>query len=121
VREADETFPILTIDLATPATAPGEIWSGVRDNDLDVIIAILEQSGSPAENATNTDYLLRATVKAIAHGLLANDKRATTGSRNGYVVSKATRLKYGPTRQDHHGGVIVGAVNFTLTVRDLTP
>lgn len=121
VREVDDTFPLILVDIANPATAPGEIWAGVRDHEIDVMIAILAAEGDPAANVRATDYILRATVKAIGRALLANDRRDINGVRNGYVIRHSSKLRYGPAKESIHGGMIVGAVNFTLTVRELNP
>jgi hypothetical protein len=121
VRESETTFPIVVIDVPQPATSPGQIWSGVRDGEIDLVIAYVAESGDVAKNRRNTDYTLRAIGRSIAHGLLASGKRDTAGSRNGYAISKSSKLKHGFTHQPDYGGVMTGAVQFSLTVRDLTP
>jgi hypothetical protein len=121
IREVDATFPIVVIDVSKPGVAPGQIWSGVRDSEIDLIIAYVVESGDVAKNFRNTDYTLRAIVRSIARGLLAPTKRDTAGSRNGFVISKSSRLRYGPTQQPEYGGVMTGAVEFSLTVRDNQP
>lgn len=121
VREVDTTFPLVVVDVSKPGVAPGQIWSGVRDSEIDLIIAYVTESGDVAKNARNTDYTLRAIVRSIARGLLAANKRDTAGTRNGFVISKASKLRYGPTQQPDYGGVMTGAVEFSITVRDIQP
>jgi hypothetical protein len=121
VRETDDTFPVVVIDVAKPGSAKGQVWSGVRDFEVDVIIASVQQASHVFRNERDTDYLLRAIVRSIARGLLAAGKRDTAGSRNGFKIFKSSTLKYGPTNQPQYGGVMTGAVEFTLTVRDLAP
>lgn len=121
VREVETTFPVVVIDVPQPGVAPGQIWSGVRDSEVDLIIAYVVESGDVAKNRRNTDYSLRAIVRSIARGLLASGKRDTAGTRNGYAISKSSKMKYGSTHQPDYGGVMTGAVQFTLTIRDLAP
>ncbi len=121
VKEADATFPLVVINVMQPAIAPGQIWSGIRDSEVDFIIALVLESGDVAQNLRNTDYTLRALVRAIARGLLAPGKRDTVGTRNGFAISKSSKLRYGPTHQPDYGGVMTGAVQFTMTMRDLAP
>lgn len=121
VKEAETTFPLVVINVMQPAIAPGQIWSGIRDSEVDFIIAYVNESGDVAKNLRNTDYSLRAIARAIAHGLLASGKRDTVGTRNGFAISKSSKLRYGPTHQPDYGGVMTGAVQFTMTMRDLAP
>lgn len=121
VREVDDTFPRVQIDLATAATGAGEIFSGVRDHELDIVVAVMDRKDSLSANQRDVAYLLRAIVRALAHGLFASGKRATTATRNGYVISRTSRLRYGLASQDIKGAVMTGAVQFTLTVRDTQP
>lgn len=121
VREVDTSFPVIVVDSAKPGSAKGQVWSGIRDFDVDVIIAYVTESEHVFKNERDTDYSLRAIVRSIARGLLAVGKRDTAGSRNGYKIFKSSELKYGPTNQPQYGGVMTGAVEFTLTVRDLQP
>ncbi|MFL5481139.1 MAG: hypothetical protein ACJ8AK_03035 [Gemmatimonadaceae bacterium] len=121
VREVDTSFPLVVVDVAKPGSAQGQVWSGIRDFDVDVIIAYVTESGHVFRNERDTDYSLRAIVRSIARGLLAAGKRDTAGSRNGFKIFKSSTLKYGPTNQPQSSGVMTGAVEFTLTVRDLAP
>lgn len=122
VREAEETaFPLLLVDLLQPATAWGQVWSGVRDAKLELIVAYLVDAGDVAGKTRATDYTLRAAAKAIHAGLLAAGKRDTVGTRNGFVLSVAHEMDYGPTHEAHAGGVMTGAVKLHCTVRDTTP
>lgn len=121
VREVDTTFPVVVVDVSKPGVAPGQIWSGVRDSEIDLLIAYVCESGDVAKNLRNTDYTMRAIVRSVAKGLLAAGTRDTAGSRNGFVISKSSKLRYGPTQQPEYGGVMTGAVEFSLTVRDNQP
>jgi hypothetical protein len=121
VREVDTVFPLVVIDVMQPGAAPGQIWSGIRDTEIDFVIAYLVESGDVAKNVRSTDYTLRALVRSIARGLLAPGKRDTVGTRNGFAISKSSKLKYGPSNQPAYGGVMTGAVQFTMTMRDLAP
>lgn len=122
IREAEETqFPLVVVDVMNPGIGAGQPFSGVRDEEIDLIIAYVVQSGDVAGNERAADYSLRAIVRSVTRGLLASGKRDTAGMRNGYVISKAAKLKYGPTKQPHSSGVMTGAVQFTVTVRDTQP
>jgi hypothetical protein len=121
VKETETTFPLVIINVMQPAVAPGQIWSGIRDSEIDFIIAYIRESGDVSKNLRDTDYTLRASDRAIAHGLLASGKRDTVGTRNGFAISKSSKLRYGPTHQPDYGGVMTGAVQFTMTMRDLAP
>jgi hypothetical protein len=122
IQEGEEpTFPIVVIDIAEPITAPTQIMSGVRSCTVPLLIAYLKQNSSESQNNRDADYTLRAIVKSLSAGLFASGKRDTAGRRNSYVISKASDLRYGPTQQPMYGALMVGAVQSTLTVRDLAP
>lgn len=122
VHAADETqFPLVIVNVMNPGMGAGQPFSGVRDEEMEIIIAYVVQSGDVAGNERATDYTLRAIVRSITRGLLASGKRDVAGTRNGYVISKASKLKYGPTKQPEMGGIMTGAASFTVTVRDLQP
>lgn len=121
VREEEITFPAVVIDIGKPGAAPGQIWSGIRDSELDILIAYVEQSGDVTANKRASDYTMRAIVRCLARGLFAAGKRDTAGTRNGYAISKSSKMKYGPTHQPAYGGVMTGGVEFTITMRDLLP
>jgi hypothetical protein len=121
VREADTTFPVVVIDAVKVTTAAGQAFSGIRDYKVDILIGVVAQSGDVTLNERTVDYILRAIIRTIARGLLASGKRDTAGTRNGFAVSKSSELTYGPAKQHEYGGVMLGAVEFSLTVRDLQP
>lgn len=123
VREQDdaESFPLVMVYIPQPINGQGQVWSGIRDAQVDVIVCYVTDGGTVPGREVATDYSLRAIVRSISAGLFAADKRDTAGTRNGYVISKASRLQWGPSESSMRGGVMRGAVQFTLTVRDTNP
>lgn len=113
-------WPVVIVDVNTPAEFAGEVGSIYRDGVVTVEIVYITASADTARYVTDTLYTLRAIVRSL-RVLLLNENQQTLALRNDVHIWVAESITYGRVDEKLEMGVVTGMVVLIAKVRDSDP
>lgn len=120
LRDGD-ALPAVIVQCGEVVTRLGQLFSGVRDADVDVWFLILTADPQSAAARREAAYVAEAIVRSMQRGLLASAVRTTAGVRNGVHVMVGQSFTYSPITRPTDSGPSSAAVQMRCSVRRVNP
>lgn len=114
------SWPVIIVDVNTPAEFAGEVGTIYRDGVVVLEIVYITNDTDTARYVTDTLYTLRAIVRSL-RVLMSNAKKDTDATRNDVHLRLMQTLTYGRVEEKLELGVVTGMVVATAQVRDEQP